>query len=152
MFVLPRGPLDTSRPYVIAVCARVFLICSVVLLPVSIVPLAQNWKSTAWAFFTLMLAPVMAYAANRMWEGYDEFFVLGLIASVPLVPFGIGIANIVLCIKGFSASRAWWPEEEEVWGEDAATPAKTWGIGTPNTRPPALPATSPETPAPEPAD
>lgn len=128
MLLLPHSELDKSRPRVISVCAWMYFICGVILIPVSTIPLTVNFKHNAWACFTLALGPLFIAAANRMWAGYDEFFLLGFVATLPLVPVGIGIVNAVLCVKGFQASRKWWPDEEEVWGEDAHIPAKVGGM------------------------
>jgi len=128
MFILPHSELDKSRPRVIAACAWMFLISGIILMPVSAAPLMINFKHNAWACFTLVLGPLFIAAANRMWAGYDEFFLLGFVATLPLVPVGIGIVNAVLCVKGFQASRKWWPDEEEIWGEDAHIPAKVGGM------------------------
>lgn len=138
-FVLPSSTLDKSRPRVIVACAWVFLIVGLILIPVSIAPLVINFKMNAWACFTLMLSPFLIGTANRMWSGYDEFFLLGVLAALPLVPVGIGIGMVVLAVRGHAASRTWWPDEEEVWGEDAHIPVKVGGIGAGRATKPAEP-------------
>ncbi len=137
--VLPLSTLDATRPRVMVVCARLFVIVGLLLLPISVVPLTMNFKANAWACFTLMLAPFLIGTANRMWAGYDEFFLLGALAALSLAPVGIGIVMIVLSVKGYRASRAWWPDEEAVWGEDAHIPVKEGGMGAGRTAKAAAP-------------